>query len=176
MDAGVVSAYFARMKRSWAEILAGLVVLVVAGGFLYYAVATSGRAASAGGLTLTAKFDSVDGIAVGSDVRIGGVRVGSVSGARLDTQTFLAILTLNVDSGLRIPDDSSAEITSEGLLGGRFVALVPGGSDRILRSGQEITITQSAVSLEALLGRFIFSVTELAGQNQPRPAEPAPPR
>lgn len=163
------------MKRSWAEILAGLVVLVAAGGFLYYAVATSGRAATAGGLTLTAKFDSVDGIAVGSDVRIGGVRVGSVSGVRLDPATFLAILTLNVDAGLRVPEDSSAEITSEGLLGGRFVALVPGGAERVLRSGQEVTITQSAISLESLLGRFIFSVTELAGQNQ-RPAEPAAPR
>jgi phospholipid/cholesterol/gamma-HCH transport system substrate-binding protein len=165
------------MKRSWAEILAGLVVLVVAGGFLYYAVTTSGRAATAGGLTLTAKFDRVDGINVGSDVRIGGVRVGSVSGARLDPQSFLAVLTLNLDAALRIPEDSSAEITSEGLLGGRYVALVPGGADRVLRSGQEITITQSAVSLEALLGRFIFSVTELAGQNQPRPAEaPSAPR
>lgn len=163
------------MKRSWAEILAGLVVLIAAAGFLAYAVNASGRTVTSGGLTLTAKFDRVDGISVGSDVRIGGVRVGSVTGARLDPSTFLAVLTLNVDSALRIPDDSSAEITSEGLLGGRFVALVPGGSDRVLRSGQEIGITQSAVSLEALLGRFIFSVTELAGQNQ-RPAEPAAPR
>ncbi len=147
--------------RSIAEVLAGAVVLLVAAGFLLFAVTNSGRSAMSGpALTLTAKFDRIDGLAPGADVRIAGVKVGSITGQRIDPQSFLAVLTMRIDGNLRIPSDSSAEIASEGLLGGRFVSLVPGGSDRLLRDGGEITITQSAISLENLLGRFIFSMTQ----------------
>ncbi|WP_426958860.1 outer membrane lipid asymmetry maintenance protein MlaD [Muricoccus radiodurans] len=152
--------------RSLAEVLAGIVVIAVAAAFLGYALANSGRMSGSGGLTLHARFDRIDGLAAGADVRIAGVKVGSVTNQGIDPRTFLAVLTLNVDGRLQLPDDSSAEITSEGLLGGKYVALVPGGSERILTSGGEIRITQSAVSLESLLGRFIFSVTELAGNRQ----------
>ncbi|MCR0981734.1 outer membrane lipid asymmetry maintenance protein MlaD [Roseomonas populi] len=150
--------------RSLAEVAAGAVVLLVAIVFLVYAVTNSGRASAGSGLVLTARFDRIDGLAPGADVRIAGVKVGSVTGQRIDPQTFLAVLTLDVDSSLKVPDDSSAEITSEGLLGGKYVALVPGGSDRDLASGGEIKITQSSVSLESLLGKFIFSMTQ--GGNQ----------
>lgn len=145
--------------RSIAEVLAGALVLVIAGAFLAYAVTNSGRTSFGGqAINLTARFDRIDGLAPGADVRIAGVKVGSVVDQRIDPRSYLAVLTLRVDAGLQIPSDSSAEITSEGLLGGRFVAIVPGGSDRILPDGGEITITQSAVSLESLLGRFIFSM------------------
>lgn len=163
-------------KRSLAELLTGAVVLVVAGVFLVYAVTGSGRSLTGGpGVSLTARFDRIDGLAAGADVRLAGVKVGQVVAQRIDPETFLAVLTLRVDPALRLPSDTSAEIQSEGLLGGKYIALVPGGSDRILRDGGEITITQSAVSLESLLGRFIFSVTEM-NQNRPQeqPAQPAP--
>lgn len=147
--------------RSIAEVLAGAVVLLVAAGFLLFAVTNSGRSTMSGpALTLTAKFDRIDGLAPGADVRIAGVKVGSITSQRIDPQSFLAVLTMRIDGNLRIPSDSSAEIASEGLLGGRFVSLVPGGSERMLREGGEITITQSAISLESLLGRFIFSMTQ----------------
>lgn len=166
--------------RSIAETLAGAVVLLVAGGFLVFAVTNSGRSALSGpGQTLTAQFDRIDGLAPGADVRIAGVKVGSVVDQRIDPATFLAVLTLRLDASLRIPSDSSAEIASEGLLGGRFVSIVPGGSDRILANGGRITITQSAISLESLLGRFIFSMTEGGGGNRGGSGEgatPAPPR
>ncbi len=149
--------------RSLAEVLTGAVVLAVAGIFLAYALLHSGRAGMPEGLRLTASFDRIDGLAVGADVRIAGVKVGSVSESRIDPQTFAAVLTLNVDRSLRLPADTSAEITSEGLLGGKYVSLVPGGSDRMLANGGRITETQGSVSLEALLGRFIFSVTQLSG-------------
>ena len=149
--------------RNFLEVLAGAAVIAVAVGFLGYALTSTGRTGvGASGLVLSAKFDRIDGLGQGADVRIAGVRVGAVTAQRIDPRTFLAVLTLDVDSALQLPDDTSAEITSEGLLGGKYVALVPGGGDRMLRSGGEIAITQSAVSLEALLGRFIFSVTELA--------------
>jgi phospholipid/cholesterol/gamma-HCH transport system substrate-binding protein len=154
--------------RSFAEVAAGAVVLGVALVFIVFAVTNSGRGGFSGpATTLTAKFDRIDGLAPGADVRIAGVKVGSVIDQRIDPQTFLAVLTFRIDGALRIPADSSAEIASEGLLGGRFVSIVPGGADRILASGGEITITQSAISLESLLGRFIFSMTEGQG-NAPR--------
>lgn len=165
--------------RSLAEVAAGAVVLAVAAVFLVFAVTNSGRGGISGpAQTLTAKFDRIDGLAPGADVRIAGVKVGSVTDQRIDPRTFLAVLTLRIDGNLRIPRDSSAEIASEGLLGGRFVSIVPGGDERAIPDGGEITITQSAVSLESLLGRFIFSMTEGQGGQRPAPAEASgtPPR
>jgi phospholipid/cholesterol/gamma-HCH transport system substrate-binding protein len=151
-------------RRSLAEVLTGAAVLLVAIAFLIHAVGTSGRSLTggAGGIELTARFDRIDGLSPGADVRIGGVKVGSVVDQRIDPATFLAVLRMSVDGNLKLPTDTSAEITSESLLGGKYVALVPGGEEKVLASGDQITITQSAVSLESLLGRFIFSVTELA--------------
>jgi phospholipid/cholesterol/gamma-HCH transport system substrate-binding protein len=153
--------------RSVAEVAAGAVVLAVAGVFLAFAVTNSGRGGISGpATTFTARFDRIDGLAPGADVRIAGVKVGSVVDQRIDPQSFLAVLTLRVDGNLRLPTDSSAEIASEGLLGGRFVSIVPGGADRTIENGGTITITQSAISLESLLGRFIFSMTEGQGNSR----------
>lgn len=155
-----------------AEIATGAVVIAVAAFFLVYAVVQGGRAAvGGGGLVLTATFDRVDGLSPGSEVRIGGVRVGQVTAMRINPETFLAEITLNIRADLRLPRDSSAEIQSESLMGGRYVAIVPGGDDAILANGGRITDTQGAISLESLLGRFIFSVTQMGGG-----AEAAPPR
>ena len=151
--------------RSLTEFATGAVILLAALLFLGYAVVNSGRGKMVGGTgdgtTLTARFDRIDGIANGADVRIAGVRVGNVTDTRIDPQTFSADVTLRVDGSLHLPDDTSAEITSEGLLGGRYVSLVPGGSEKVLADGGRITQTQGSVSLEALLGRFIFSVTQI---------------
>jgi phospholipid/cholesterol/gamma-HCH transport system substrate-binding protein len=168
-------------RRSIAEILAGALVLGVAAVFLYYAVTHSGRMLTAG-YTLTAKFDRIDGLPLGADVRLSGVRIGSVMDQRIDRETYLAVVTMQIDPAIQLPVDTSAEITSEGLLGGRFIALVPGGSERMLAHGGVIEATQSAISLEALLGQFIFSVTDLiatvgreAEQQRNAPASPARP-
>ncbi|WP_439576753.1 outer membrane lipid asymmetry maintenance protein MlaD [Elioraea sp.] len=168
-------------RRSIAEILAGALVLAVAAVFLFYAVTHSGRTLTTG-YTLTAKFDRIDGLPQGAAVRLSGVKIGSVVGQRIDRETYLAVVTMQIDPGIQLPTDTSAEITSESLLGGRYIALVPGGSDRMLADGSTIEATQSAISLEALLGRFIFSVTDLVsavgreaqGQQQ-APANPARP-
>jgi phospholipid/cholesterol/gamma-HCH transport system substrate-binding protein len=162
--------------RSWAEVLAGLGVLAVAAVFLGYAILHGGRGGTAPGLTLTAEFDRVDGLSVGADVKIAGVKVGSVASLAINPQSFNAVVTLRVDPTLRLPRDTSAEITSEGLLGGRFVALVPGGEDRLLADGGRISETQGSVSLESLLGRFIFSVTQMNSGGAPNGDAPAAPR
>ena len=170
--------------RNLAEMATGAIVLAVAAIFLVYAVLHSGRGAvTADGMSLRANFDRIDGLANGADVRIAGVKVGTVTDSRIDPQTFGAVLTIRVDRSLRLPDDTSAEITSEGLLGGKYVSLVPGGSEKFLADGGRITETQGSVSLESLLGKFIFSVTQMnAGQQaqnggqQGGGAAPATPR
>jgi phospholipid/cholesterol/gamma-HCH transport system substrate-binding protein len=167
-------------RRNAAEVVVGAAVLLVAAGFLAYAVAHSGRSTT-GGYPLTAQFDHIDGLSVGADVRMAGVRVGSVTGARIDPQSYLAVVTLTVQDGLNLPKDSSAEITSDGLLGGKYLSLTPGGDAATLKPGQAITITQSSVSLEQLLGKFIFSVTDMVNavksgsSGTPAPASPPAP-
>ena len=163
--------------RSLAEVAAGAIVLMVAAIFLGYAVLHSGRGTvSAEGMQLQASFDRIDGLANGADVRIAGVKVGTVTDSRIDPASFAAVLTLKVDRSLKLPTDTSAEITSEGLLGGKYVSLVPGGADKLLADGSRITETQGSVSLESLLGRFIFSVTQMnSSQTQQQgAASPAP--
>ena len=142
------------------EVVTGAAVLVVAAGFLAYAVAHSGRSVSSG-YTLQARFEHIDGLAPGSDVRIAGVKVGTVISEQIDPKTFQAVVSLTVRDDVQLPKDSSAEITSESLLGGKYISLSPGGEEAILKPGQTITITQSSISLEQLLGKFIFSVTSL---------------
>ena len=147
--------------RSVAEVLTGAVVLLVAAGFLVYAVAHSGRAAG-GGYTLYARFDNIAGLAVGGDVRLAGVKVGSIAAETIDPKTYQAQVALTVQNDIKLPKDSAAEITSESLLGGKYIALSPGGDEKTLQPGQTITITQSSISIEGLLGKFIFSAGNLA--------------
>lgn len=154
-------------SRGIAEVMTGAAVLLVAAGFLGFAVAHSGRTTGTG-YELTAKFDHIDGLNVGADVRLAGVKIGTVSNQRIDPATYLAVVTMNVAMGIEVPKDTSAEITSESLLGGKYLSLTPGADSVMLKPGQAITITQSAVSLEQLLGKFIFSVTSLNGS---KPAE-----
>ncbi len=143
--------------RSLAEVLTGAVVLLIAAGFLFYAVVHSGRASMAGGYSLTARFDRIDGLPPGADVRVAGVKVGSVTDMRIDPQNFLAVVTMRISDAIKLPRDSSARILSEGLLGGNYIALEPGGDEATLQPGQAIPNTQSAMNLVDLIGKFIFT-------------------
>ncbi|NAZ37884.1 outer membrane lipid asymmetry maintenance protein MlaD [Rubellimicrobium sp. CFH 75288] len=143
------------MRENPVEVAAGAVVVAAALGFLLYAVQASGYAAPAGGQRLTASFRSVEGISLGSDVRMAGVKIGSVSAIRLDPETFRAQTELTLLGGLAIPEDSSAVVASEGLLGGSFVEIVPGASFEALPDGGEIVDTQGAVSLLNLLLQYV---------------------
>lgn len=142
------------------EIVTGAAVLVVAAGFLAYAVAHSGRSVGSG-YTLYAQFDHIDGLTLGSDVRIAGVKVGTVTSEAIDPRTFVAKVAMSVNDDIHLPKDTGAEIDSESLLGGKYINLSPGGDEAKLKPGQTITVTQSSISLEQLLGKFIFSVTTL---------------
>jgi phospholipid/cholesterol/gamma-HCH transport system substrate-binding protein len=152
-------------RRNAAEVLAGVLVLVVAAGFLAYALATSG-AARVPGYGLSAQFDRIDGLTVGSDVRMAGVKVGAVTATSIDPKTYMAVVDFTVQKDIALPTDSSATIASQSLLGGKYLSLVPGGSEQMIPPGGAVTITQGSVSLEDLLGKFIFSVTDLVSSLQ----------
>ena len=142
------------MANSVAEAVIGAVVLATAVGFVVYAGQTRGVEIGGASYPLTAKFRSAEGVSVGTDVRLAGITVGSVTGLDLDPQTYQAKMTLAVRGDLAIPDDTDVKISSESLLGGSFVELTPGGSDFMLKPGDEITNTQGSVSLLDLLIRF----------------------
>ena len=145
------------MKGNLFEALIGAVVLAVAAFFLVFAFSTTDVGA-ADGYEVTATFDRVDGVNAGADVRMSGIKIGSVTKLELDPQTFLAKATLNISSSVELPNDSSAEITTEGLLGGKYMAIVPGGAEDVIAPGGRIQFTQSSLSLEGLIGRFGFGL------------------
>ena len=156
------------MKGNVIETVMGAVVLVVAALFLFFAYNTS-QLRSVTGYELSANFEHIDGIRDGSDVRISGIKIGSVLGTVLDPKTFLATVRMSIDPAYKIPDDTVAEILSAGLLGDKFMALVPGGSEQTIPPGGRIKFTQSPVSLENLIGQMIFS--QPGGQKKPGEGE-----
>jgi phospholipid/cholesterol/gamma-HCH transport system substrate-binding protein len=95
-------------------------------------------------------------------VRVAGVKVGSVDSTTLDPKTYQAVVGFRVADEVKLPKDSSAVITSESLLGGKYLALTPGGEDAMLQPGQTVTITQGSINIEELLGKFIFSASSLS--------------
>ena len=132
------------------ETIIGVLVVAVAAIFLYYAYNASGRGAERGSYQLDAVFGRVDGVTVGSEVRIAGVKVGAVTGNALDGSTYEAKLRLSIASGVAVPEDSIAKIVSDGVLGGAHVAIEPGASDYMLENGEVIAITQGSVDLLGL--------------------------
>lgn len=144
------------MSENTAEVLTGGGVLAVAVGFLIYAAQFGGvGGGSADASTYSASFRSAEGIGVGTDVRMAGVKVGTVLDMSLDPQTFRANATLSVDDAIELPEDTAVIVASEGLLGGSFLELQPGGSAFSLEPGSEIEDTQSSVSLIELLLKFV---------------------
>jgi phospholipid/cholesterol/gamma-HCH transport system substrate-binding protein len=148
------------MSENKTEILVGALVLAVAVGFTAYAGKTTGFTAAGGEYALNASFRSADGVSVGTDVRLAGVKVGRVTELRLDPETYRAKAVFTVREGVRVPDDSAVAISSEGLLGGNYVEILPGGSPFHFEPGDEIEFTQGAVSLVSLLMKFVSGEEE----------------
>lgn len=144
------------MSEQTTETLVGAAVVAAAVGFIMYAVQFSdGGGGNSNNYELSASFRSVEGVSVGTDIRLGGVQVGTVTGLELNPQTFRADTTFAIDGDIILPEDTAVMISSEGLLGGTFVELLPGGSPFNLEPGSEILDTQSSVSLITLLLRFV---------------------
>lgn len=145
------------MQRNVIETATGAIVLAVAAVFALYASQHSQVGLdSSDGYPLHASFTNATGISTGSDVRIGGVKVGVVSDIMLDKNTYEAVATFLLKRDIQVPSDSSAAVASAGLLGDKFVDITPGGSEEMLQKDGKITYTQSSVSLEQLIGKFMF--------------------
>jgi phospholipid/cholesterol/gamma-HCH transport system substrate-binding protein len=148
------------MSENTTEVLVGAGVLAAAVAFVLYAGQVSGYSSSGATYPLEASFRSLEGVSVGSDVRLAGVKVGTVSKVELNPETYRADTTVSLHSGIEIPDDSAIIISSEGLLGGNFVEIVPGGSPFFFAAGDQIEDTQGAVSLVSLLMKFVGGSSE----------------
>ncbi|MDM7458817.1 MAG: outer membrane lipid asymmetry maintenance protein MlaD [Paracoccus sp. (in: a-proteobacteria)] len=138
-----------------AELIAGGIVLAVALGFLAWAA--SGRVMPGSGFEVTASFPDVDGVTAGTEVRLAGVPVGRVASVTLNPQTYMADAVIRLPEGIVLPADSAAIIQSDGLLGGAYIQIQPGGSPDNLMPGDEIEDVQGAVSLLQLMMKFVDS-------------------
>lgn len=148
------------MSEHTTEVLVGAGVLAAAVGFVLYAGQVSGFSGPSSTYPLTASFRSLEGVDVGTDVRLAGVKVGTVSEVVLNPETYRADTTVLLQAGIEIPDDSAIVISSEGLLGGNFVEIMPGGSPFFYAAGETIEDTQGAVSLVSLLLKFVSGSSE----------------
>jgi phospholipid/cholesterol/gamma-HCH transport system substrate-binding protein len=144
------------MTRNLLETLLGAIVLIVAIVFLGFAYSAS-QLGDEEGYELIAHFDRVDGLQRGSDVRIGGIKVGTVVDQTLDPVTYRAQVRFTMREDVEVPADSSVSVAMDGLLGGKYLSLIPGGDVEMLAAGDEVTLTQSAINLEDLIGQLIFS-------------------
>ncbi|WP_375691027.1 outer membrane lipid asymmetry maintenance protein MlaD [Pseudooceanicola sp. LIPI14-2-Ac024] len=143
------------MAENTSEVIVGAAVLALAIGFGVYASQVSGLSGQADGYPLTASFRSAEGIQIGTDVRLAGVKVGTVTDVTLNPETYRAETRFTVDEGLQVPDDSAVIVSSEGLLGGNFLEISPGGSPFYLGAGDEVIDTQGSVSLISLLMKYV---------------------
>lgn len=142
------------------ELAAGAGVVAVAAAFLVYAGQFAGGPRGSANYELSASFRTAEGVAVGTDVRMAGVRIGTVTSLDLNPETFRADATFSIDDVIFVPEDTSAAVAQEGLLGGTYIDLQPGGSAFNLDPGAEILDTQSSVSLITLLLRFVMGSEE----------------
>jgi phospholipid/cholesterol/gamma-HCH transport system substrate-binding protein len=147
------------MQNSIVETLIGAAVIAVAGFFLYFAY-TSTESGQISGYSVVAKFNRVDGVTVGTDVRLSGIKIGTVQSLTLDPTTYNAVLTLALENSVKLPEDSSVRITSEGLLGSQYLSIEPGAAMETIAAGGEIENTQGASDLIGLLGKTVFSAGE----------------
>ena len=142
-------------RTQWGETAIGFVVLALAAAFLAYVLGVAGVGKGGGAYTVSAKFGDAGSLTPGAKVTVSGVKVGTVSSISIDAKSYLAVVTLALDNNVKVPSDSTAKITSDGLLGGAHISLAPGGANDDLKAGDEITNTQGAVDLFGLIGQVM---------------------
>ena len=146
---------FATMKGNILEAVIGAVVLVVASFFMYFAYVSSGDKIKEG-YVVFARFDDVTGLASGADIKMNGIKIGIVKELKID-ENYQAVANFLIKNGVNIPDDSSAAISTDGIIGSKFVSIEPGFSENLLKEGDRISMTRSSVNLERLIDKFVVS-------------------
>lgn len=146
------------MRRNAVETVLGAVVLLVAGMFVYFAYTTA-QVRTVNGYPVKANFFKIGGLTSGSDVRVSGIKVGTVTSSRLDPETFDAVVEMSIQAGVKLPADTVASIGSEGIVGGKYINLSPGTAKEMIAAGGAITETKDFRSLEDQVGEIIFLAT-----------------
>jgi phospholipid/cholesterol/gamma-HCH transport system substrate-binding protein len=159
------------LRENIGEAIVGVLVVILAVWFVIFAWNRTGGGEKAGAIRIAAIFPNASGVSAGTDVRVAGLKIGSVTDLSLDPQTYQVRVQMALDPKVKLPNDSSAQVTSEGLLGSTFVAFTPGGSATSLKNGDTVTDTQGAMDLMALIGQFINkpSGDKTAGDNAAAP-------
>lgn len=160
------------MQNGFVETLIGAAVVIVAGLFFYHGWNTTGSG-QVEGYELIANFERIDGINVGTDVRLSGIKIGTVTSEELDSKTYRAVVKMNIKNSVPIPDDSSIKVASEGLLGGSYLAVLPGGSETNMKPGGTFDITQGSVDLLTLFSKAMSggdSKSDAPPASSPAPA------
>ena len=143
------------MKINILDAFLGFTVLVITGLFLFYVYVTlDTKLFKSDGFRLHARFENIDGIVTGSKVKLSGVNIGTVKSISLEPESYYAFVTMNFDKKFSFPDDTEASVQLEGLLGGSYISILPGGSDIMLLNNQEILYTQGSTSLLNLMLKF----------------------
>ena len=143
------------MKINILDAFLGFTVLLITGLFLFYVYITlDTKLFKSDGFSLHARFENIDGIVIGSKVKLSGVNIGTVKSISLEPESYYAFITMNFDKKFSFPDDTEASVQLEGLLGGSYISILPGGSDVMLLNGQEILYTQGSTSLLNLMLKF----------------------
>jgi phospholipid/cholesterol/gamma-HCH transport system substrate-binding protein len=154
-------------SSSRVETIVGAAVIALAAGFFIYASNVTGAGNSiSGGYKVVAEFDNAAGINVGTDVRLAGIKIGTVTGQSLNPENYMARVEMMLDPAVSLSDDTAAKITSEGLLGGQFITMEPGGSETKLAEGSVMNLTQGAVDIWSLISQAMF--------DRSKPASDAP--
>lgn len=155
---GIIKEKFI-MRGNLVETIAGAFVLLFAGFVLVFAYKeNSGQEIQ--GYNVTAKFDRVDGLVEGSDIKLAGIKIGKVTSLKVDPKIYMAVTKLTISNDIKLPIDSTAAVVSESLLGGKYLSITPGGDEDMLKEGDEIYNVQSALILESLISQLIFSNKE----------------
>ena len=149
------------MKKLNIQLVTGIFVLLGVAAFTYQAVTIGGVSfREQAGYTLTARFESTSGLRAGAIIEAAGVRVGTVSDIKFDPDNYKSIVSLHINDGVPVSEDATASVRTQGIIGEKYIKLSQGGFPEMLSEGMEISATESAISLEELVGQYIFSSKE----------------
>jgi phospholipid/cholesterol/gamma-HCH transport system substrate-binding protein len=154
------------MKKNTFEIIMGFMIIIIAILFAwficdqaYFAYNKKDKSYS-----ISAKFQNISGIIQGSDVMIAGIKIGQVDVLHLDPETYQAVIILKINDDVKLPINSTASVVSSGVVGNKFIVIEPGSAEVNLKNGDSISHTTSAINLEALIGKFIYSIGNKTSQ------------
>jgi phospholipid/cholesterol/gamma-HCH transport system substrate-binding protein len=157
-----------------AETLIGAAVVAAAVVFLAFAYFRTG-AGSLSGYEILAKLPKADGLAVGTDVRLAGIKIGTVTDLTLDPKTYLVTVHMNIRDDIKLPADSSVLVTQAGFLGGQYLSITPGGDDKLMSAGSYFENAQGSIDVMGLVGRFTSGGGSTSSQPPPTKPQPSQP-